>query len=545
MALSVDSTTNMTIVDDCDAATNWNGTPSTYSGFQREGTNCLGKKVSQTTYEDYVTVTSVDLTSKRVYAWFKADGLVNTKANGGFRITIGDGTNRRAYYVGGSDDYGFQVGAWTCCVLDVSNLPANYAQTNGSSAPNITAITQIGIGCYMLSKALGNVDNFFWDIVRYGTGIIVTSTSGDDITFADIAADDASTAADKAYGIIREIQPGVYGVQGDILLGNTSGGSIDFKDQDAVVVFEDRVHGTGTNTAYQFKGQHSATGTFSLELGIAVGSGDDESGRGGVVFVNANPTSQPVTFDFSDSNIEDVFLYGCSLIGCRGTIKFSADGTNGISHHLSGVSFNNCSQVDLGVVVTRNCIFAAYNPDTDGALLWNGSINIKNCKFLGCTDATNDPHAIEHPSSGTFTYDNLTFSGNDYDINFSATSGTLTINAINGANPSTYEITSGGTSVTINNTVTLKVICNNEAGNAIEGVRVRIEDDPLGTQISQGSTNASGEYVDSTYNYSTDEDVKVVARLKGYKFNSAFSTITSDGLTVPFTMIRDPAVDLP
>ena len=59
-----------------------------------------------------------------------------------------------------------------------------------------------------------------------------------------------------------------------------------------------------------------------------------------------------------------------------------------------------------------------------------------------------------------------------------------------------------------------------------------------------GSTNSSGIFTD-TYNYSVDVDTIVKARLKGYKFNKAASTITSAGLSIPFTMSRDPAVNLP
>jgi hypothetical protein len=188
-----------------------------------------------------------------------------------------------------------------------------------------------------------------------------------------------------------------------------------------------------------------------------------------------------------------------------------------------------------------------YGTGTGSALQWNANIDIKNCDFIANTDSQvgtmNNPHAVQHSNAGTFTYDGLSFSGNDYDIHFTAASGDLTINSTNQSNPSTYEIMGTGT-VTINNAVTLTITCKNEAGLAIEGVRVRIETDPGGTLISQGSTNASGIYTD-TYNYTADQDVKVVARLKGYKFNSASDTITINGLSVPFTMIRDRSVNLP
>lgn len=92
--------------------------------------------------------------------------------------------------------------------------------------------------------------------------------------------------------------------------------------------------------------------------------------------------------------------------------------------------------------------------------------------------------------------------------------------------------------------VTLTVSCKNSAGYAIQGVSVRIETDPGGTKIADGTTISSGIFT-APYTYQSDQDVKVVARKKGYKNNQAFDTIISTGLNVPFTMIRDDSVDLP
>jgi|GEM_PF-1840554 len=427
MALSVDSTTNLNLIDAAEATTGWSFsgiTKTATSTASREGTNCVGGQVALNSfgYAWHTHGSSVDMTvsgNERVYIWVNSIGA-GTAAQDGWMVLIGDGTNRRAYRVGGSDDVPFAVKGWYCLMLDTANLPANYQQQAGSAQPTLSAITQFGFGIYNVVAPSGNALNVFVDVVRYGSGIIVTSGASDDIDLADIAADDFSSATGKAYGIIREIQPGVYGIQGDILFGDTAGNSIDYKESDAVVIFEDRVRGTGTNTAFKFSGQHSATGTFSVELGTVVSSGDSMSGRNGNTFVNANPANQPVDFDFSDSDIETVLLYGCSFLGLQGTIAFSADATNGPNHDIAGCTFSNCSQVALGRVFTRNCSFIGYTPDTDGALLWNANIDIKNCSFLGNTDGTNDPHAIEHDTAGTFSYSGMTFSGNDYDINNSA-----------------------------------------------------------------------------------------------------------------------------
>jgi hypothetical protein len=63
--------------------------------------------------------------------------------------------------------------------------------------------------------------------------------------------------------------------------------------------------------------------------------------------------------------------------------------------------------------------------------------------------------------------------------------------------------------------------------------------------ISEGTTNASGVYTDSSYAFTVEVPVSVVARLKGFKFNRASATIDASGLSVPFTMVKDNAVNLP
>lgn len=551
MALSVDSTTNLHIIDSAESLTGWSFSGISKTGLStasREGTNCVGGQVANNSY-GYAWHThgsSVDMTTagnERMYIWVSSVGP-GTAAQDGWMALIGDGTNRRAYRVGGSDEVPFSVRGWYCLMLDTANLPANYQQQAGSAQPTLSAITQFGFGIYNTVAPSGNALNVFVDVVRYGSGLIVTSGASDNITLADLAADDFSSATGKAYGIIREIQPGIYGIQGDILFGDTGGSSIDYKESDAVIVFEDRVKGTGTNTAFEFSGQHSATGSFSMEVGTAVGTGDTMSGRNGNTFVNANPDNQPVNFDFSDSDIETVLLYGCSFLGVKGSMNFSADATNGPNHDIAGCSFTNCAQVDLGRVFTRGCRFIGYTADTDAALLWNPNIDIKNSAFIGNTDATNDPHAIEHSASGTFDYYGLSFSGNDYDINFSASSGNLIIGNQPGSNASTYEVTSTGGTVTINTTVTLTVTVIDQSGSPVVGAQTAIYKQSDDTELMNEDT-VSGGIATQSFNYPA-ADVPVYIRVRKsstgttrYTNNVSAGTITADGLTVTVTLIEE------
>ncbi len=439
MAISIDSTTNLNTIDAAEATTGWTFsgiTKTATSTASREGTNCIGGQVALNSfgYAWHTHGSAINMTTagnERVYIWVNSVGA-GTYAQSGWMVVIGDGTNRRAYRVGGSDVVPFAVKGWYCLMLDTANLPTTYQTIAGAAQPSLTAITQFGFGIYNTVAPSGNALNVFCDVVRYGSGLIVTSGATDDITLADIATDDFSSATGKAYGIIREIQPGVYGVQGDIIFGDGTGtNSIDWKETDSVVIFEDRVEGTGSNTKFQMSGAHNATGTFRAELGTAVSSGDSESGRSGVTFISANPASQPIDFNFSDTDIEDFFAYGCTWTNLRGgTIAFSSDATNGISHKLSGCTFSGCSQVDPGRSVVRNSTFAATG-DAEAALLFGANTDVERCQFLGNTTGA----AIEHATNITVGYDALTFSGNTNDILNSAT-----LTAIDSYSESNYQL---------------------------------------------------------------------------------------------------------
>jgi len=410
----------------------------------------------------------------------------DTLASGGYRIVLGDGTNTRAYYVGGGDVTMFTRRGWVRALLDTDNLPSNYDQLAGSSAPTLSAITLIGVGGIQPTKVTGNSPNFFWDSLDYCSNSthalqITGGSSSVPGTFADIvSADDTG-----GYGIVRQIQAGIYGIQGRLLFGATSGAtSTYFKETDSILIFE-KPPVTVSDGYYQIVVTGTSTGTTSVVFGNKVGSGDDAVGANGCTFMSAGPAAK---FYCASADVDELDIYGCKFYKLNNGVTVGPDS----SHEFIGNTIDQCGQADVGSAVVRNCTFSGYTADADAALLWSNNINIKNCAFNSNTDATNDPHAIEHPDSGNFTYDGLTFSGNDYDINFSAASGTLTINATNGANPSTYEITGGGTSVTINNAVSVNVHVEDTDGNAIQYAKVYIQKDPP-PSYTAGSGNNAGD----------------------------------------------------
>jgi hypothetical protein len=584
MSVTIDISNTMATLWDGDTVGTWTNDDGTRTfsvfttGF-REATGCLGIQVSSETVRKYQTFTSFDARGELIYVWVKAAGDIDDKlgsssaAGAGIEIGIGDGTNRKYYGVGGSDYAGFNIGSWSCFVLDPENLPtaseAWIEQAAGTGEVDITAITQVGVGFTTLSKSLGGAENMFIDIARHGTGIeIKGGTSGSGAgTFAQAAADDASTADGKAYGVIRELAAGVYGVQGQITIGDETGATTTyFEDNDLTeVVFEDT--GAG-DRQYLFKIAGNSTGTNYCVFGSKIdgATADEDLGTNGVIIRSAGPD---LLVDLEGANMDTLNIYGTTIINVkRGVLLPNATGNDFVGNIITGsgqVDGNVCriralslessvgvwqDAIDAAVADdggsqttettaanndTRNDVnllpatpatndayyfggdfkfdrvrinitnpgagntivweyyewniagagwttligavdgtsaFANYgtydvtfDPPTDwirttvnsiankywirarvttagnqaqatrvwlmfpekGALLWNGSINIKNSSFNNIVNADTlvDGGSIEHPTSGTFNYNGMSFSGNDADVVNSVSSGTV------------------------------------------------------------------------------------------------------------------------
>lgn len=113
---------------------------------------------------------------------------------------------------------------------------------------------------------------------------------------------------------------------------------------------------------------------------------------------------------------------------------------------------------------------------------------------------------------------------------------------INAADANNYFLTDdGGTIRQPPATVPINVQVDDEDGNAVSGVRVRVEQ-TNGTLITDGETNVSGLFSD-TFTYTIDVNVNVIVRLRGYLPFQTTGTITSSGLSVSVRFITDTIVD--
>ena len=170
--------------------------------------------------------------------------------------------------------------------------------------------------------------------------------------------------------------------------------------------------------------------------------------------------------------------------------------------------------------------------------------NIQKCNFIANTDVS-DFHAIEHPAAGEYNYTGLLFSGNDYDIYYTAaaSSGELKINKLGDSDPTTYEILNP-----TGNTV-----------NIVSSVSLGLTGIPDGTEVTVAKVSDRSVlyHVESTsggtaqYDYGTGEIGLVVDILFMHINRDPFIgditdyTLGSDSVALPITLVDDPTYSNP
>jgi hypothetical protein len=479
------------------------GGGTTYSGFQRFGTAANGVQVSNTTSHFTGTVTSFSLVGRSIYSWMVGPGSIALLAQGGYRIVIGDGTNTRAYYTGGRDYKSFTSQGWLCLNLNGDNLPTLFDQLAGAAAPNLSALTLVGVGFNVTSKAVGSSPNCFFDIARVGTGLnIAGGTTGDPGTFLNIVT--AEDSAANAWGIVEDLGGGTFGVQGKLTFGSLTANTV-FRDENKTVVYETRLV---PNNFYSLTVIGGVSFTNEFRLGVKLGTGESAVGINGCTISSG---AIGVTINFNNANINTLGIYGCSFTNLGNqNITFS----NNVGHELLNSSIGSCGQVLLNSVFSRNNNFIN-TTSTVGSILWNSNINIKKSSFIGNTNGVQYLSATGTP----FTFDGLTFNGNTVDINNDSTA--IVINATNGSNPTTFTGT-----VTINNPVTLTLT------GLVTDSEVRIY--RTSDNVELGGVESSGVSFAYPYNYGGDVSSVIVVHKETYEYLRINDFIlTNQNSTIP------------
>ena len=425
-----------------DATTGWSGSIGlsliTTNPNPVELTGCLGQVVSTTIEDIELAITSRNMSAgELVYIWCLPNGIMDTLVNGGQAVLLHDGTNQIGYHVAGSDKAAFRHNSasvcWQCMLIDTANLPANFTARAGAEASlALTAITAVGAMYKTLAKSVGGAVNCFTDIVRIGNGglTITGGGVGTEGKFLEIAVEDASSTSLKAYGGCHEIASDTFGLQIALIFGDNVGtGSVDFKDADATVIFEDR--GIGTDK-YKINVAGNATGTTDFQLGVKVGTVGGSNGCS----LNC-PVGVGAAFDASDINVENVLLYGGQFTNYDQLFKFSADATNGPNHEVFAYTFVGCAQIDPGKVQFKNNTIAS-TVDANGGILLDadGTGAWSDLSFV--SDGTG--HAIYITATGSYTFNTFLYTGYGADattdaVVYNNSGGAVTITVSGGDTP--------------------------------------------------------------------------------------------------------------
>jgi hypothetical protein len=336
---------NRNILNEADATTGWTATdgPTLFTADPSpvEATGCLAMQASAEVQDAYITITSDDYSQGGTLSIWMADRAApDTTANVGIGIQLGDGTDRVAFSVGSDTVTGFRHDTgpvkWACFVLDPANLPVDTALLAGVEANlTLTAITQVGVYFSTVVKSVGGADNVFWDIVRWadpGDDVVMQggTTAGAAGNGAEAAAVDRSTGNQQAYGVIRELAAGVYGIQGNLTIGNSASATDQYWEE--------------TNVTYAWEARNLFDRNY-YRFNFVGRTGQTSS----IIFTASTlscPSGADLRIDTNGVNLDVVTFDACTFIGVGVGIIGSDD---------TGDNWTGCAYVDCAALEAKGC----------------------------------------------------------------------------------------------------------------------------------------------------------------------------------------------
>jgi hypothetical protein len=427
------------------------------------------------------------------YCWVfvGGGGLVDTFANGGIRLIIGNtSANYRSWRVDGSDFFPY-IG-WQCIAIETDNavVPADAGDQVGSPS----ATKQYFGAVFNCKINIGKGNPMAIDALRWGRVITVTfGETANYATFAGIAAVNDANA--NRWGQFQAVAGG-YQLQGKLLLGVTGGNPVDFRDSNVSIV-----------TAVSRK---VAASFNAIEIQHASSRVDWDA-----ISWAALGTVSRGTFAVTDDC--DVNLTGCSFTGLS-TFSLKA-GTS-----VRDCVFRQCDTVTApGSDLRGSQMLAPRVAANTGAVIWNVNQDpngyLDNMAF---SKGVNAHHAIAFGTLAPTTMDlvGISFTGfstDDPDLGPSTDNDTVllfpdkgsntnwTINAIGTSGVLSYKQARAGDTVTIvQNPVTLGVNVTDLATGDPVDARVYVfaaagGDLTPGTVLINGTTTSGRITVSRTY----------------------------------------------
>jgi hypothetical protein len=290
-----------------------------------EGTVSVGESIgSSLNGLLYDLGTPTDVSGNVFYFWINCAvvGILDTKELGGFTLRFCGGTISDWFevYAGGSNFWPKAVqGGWVQFAVDidyarelaVATSPATDGGVNGSP-PATSAIQYVGWSGITNGTMPRMIDNLWIDALYRlppaTPGIIVSGDNGGSPYNWDDVLDAADyTDPSKAWGTAKELD-GIIFLNTPIQFGNAGSPNFaahDFEDSNRVITFESQEFVVDGFYGMTVVGD-STSSTQRLVAGV-----NGSAGQGWTIL--AAPDGPRWFFEATDSNIDDLGLYGCSF----------------------------------------------------------------------------------------------------------------------------------------------------------------------------------------------------------------------------------------
>lgn len=447
---------------------------------------------------------------------FLAPAAVNSDANGGIEMAVGNSISAYWRWTVGGNDFGrYPYGGWQNFVVD----PEISTGRTTVGTPTTGNYRWVGMLCDVIS-AIAKGSPYGIDVIRYGRGEIEATygEAADYATFDGMATENDSV--NNKWGLFS-LQAGSYLWKGLMSLGNSTT-IVDFRDENRNIIVDN---------------SRNVLSTFNL-IEINNASSNVEWTNINIVSLCTVSPGQLEVINDADFSVDrcqftdmDSFIFDSNTI-------------------LDTTVFRRCGLVTQGEADIDDCTFEEASGAV--ALLCDDLDNIDNCIFI--SDGTG--HAIELTSAhagSTFTLTGTTFSGyastdgsTGNESIYNNSGGAVTINVVGGTLPTIRNGTSATTTLIIDPVTTTITVLDIADYAAIDGVRVLLEAaDATGDMLYQESVTltASGTTASASHTGHglANGDIVHIRGANEAAYNGVFAISNVSTNAYDYTMLSSPS----
>lgn len=424
------------------------------------------------------------------YLWINCGivGLLDIKANGGFRIRFAGNTVSDWFevYVGGNDEWPSATsGGWVQFVVDIETARST-AVTNGwtnGTTPATNACRYVGwagITTSMPRMADNTWVDSIWRLADGNPGIIVEGQNGGstDWNFSDIL-----TQIGTGSGALKPGPGGSYVANSPIQFGINDTTTHGFTDTNQIVLWDDQEF--APSDLYGFSALGNSGGTTNVTLGVKTGTGDAATGAQGATIAAATGGVR-WAMDFDDPDLDGINFYGCSFIH-GGDFQMDDAAVSVISSlyiDCTSATISNSEQLRNSVVNANTADGVAFMTTDDMSDIVFSSFEFSDGHGIELTT----PRVASQTSKGN-TFTSYGATGTNDAMVYNNSGGAVTISVTDsGTYPITYR-NGASASTTVTSSVNVTVIVKDSAGDNLAGVEVAIFQDNAARTVVLASTS--------------------------------------------------------